>query len=31
MSPEAFVDVVGDFLARGWSFLLPEESTLINP
>ena len=29
--PEAFTDVVGDFLDRGWGFLLPEESTLINP
>lgn len=29
--PEAFADLVGDFLTRGWSFLLPEESTLINP
>jgi pimeloyl-ACP methyl ester carboxylesterase len=28
---EAFADVVGDFLARGWQFLLPEQSTLINP
>lgn len=28
---EAFADLVGDFLARGWQFLLPEESTLINP
>jgi pimeloyl-ACP methyl ester carboxylesterase len=28
---EAFVDVVGDWLARGWQFLLPEEDTLINP
>lgn len=29
--PEAFADIVGDFLTRGWSFLVPEESTLINP
>lgn len=29
--PEAFADLVGDFLARGWAFLLSEESTLINP
>lgn len=29
--PEAFADLVGDFLTRGWAFLLPEESTLINP
>ncbi|WP_460062509.1 alpha/beta fold hydrolase [Streptomyces sp. YKOK-I1] len=29
--PEAFADLVGDFLSRGWAFLLPEESTLINP
>ncbi|WP_194238303.1 alpha/beta fold hydrolase [Streptomyces spongiae] len=29
--PESFADVVGDFLARGWQFALPEESTLINP
>lgn len=29
--PEAFADLVGDFLTRAWSFLLPEESTLINP
>lgn len=29
--PEAFADVVGDFLDRGWHFLLPEESTVINP
>jgi pimeloyl-ACP methyl ester carboxylesterase len=28
---EAFADVVGDFLTRGWQFLLPEQSTLINP
>jgi pimeloyl-ACP methyl ester carboxylesterase len=28
---EAFADVVSDFLARGWQFLLPEQSTLINP
>jgi pimeloyl-ACP methyl ester carboxylesterase len=28
---EAFVDVVGDWLARGWQFLLPEQDTLINP
>ena len=27
----AFADVVGDFLTRGWQFLLPEQSTLINP
>ena len=29
--PEAFADDVGDFLARGWMFLVPEHSTLINP
>ncbi|MEV5843512.1 alpha/beta hydrolase [Streptomyces sp. NPDC051985] len=29
--PEAYADVVGDFLTRGWLFLLPEESTVINP
>ncbi|MCW8379692.1 alpha/beta fold hydrolase [Streptomyces justiciae] len=29
--PEAFADLVGDFLTRAWSFLLPEQSTLINP
>jgi hypothetical protein len=29
--PEAFADVVGDFLDRGWMFLVPEQSTLINP
>ncbi len=28
---EAFADVAGDFLARGWQFLIPEQSTLINP
>jgi len=28
---EAFVDVVSDWLARGWQFLLPEQDTLINP
>ncbi|WP_043736741.1 alpha/beta fold hydrolase [Nocardia asiatica] len=28
---EAFADVVGDWLARGWQFLLPDQSTLINP
>ena len=28
---EAFADVVGDFLTRGWQFLLPEQSTVINP
>jgi pimeloyl-ACP methyl ester carboxylesterase len=28
---EAFADVVGDWLARGWQFLLPEQDTLINP
>ena len=28
---EAFADVVGDFLARGWQFLVPEQSTLVNP
>jgi pimeloyl-ACP methyl ester carboxylesterase len=29
--PEAFAEIAGDFLARGWQFLLPEQSTLINP
>jgi pimeloyl-ACP methyl ester carboxylesterase len=29
--PEAFTDVVSDFLNRGWQFLIPEESTVINP
>jgi len=29
--PEAFSDVVGDFLERGWEFLIPHESTMINP
>lgn len=29
--PEAFADLVGDFLDRGWLFLLPEQSMLINP
>jgi pimeloyl-ACP methyl ester carboxylesterase len=29
--PEAFAETAGDFLARGWQFLLPEQSTLINP
>lgn len=28
---EAFADVVSDWLARGWQFLLPEQDTLINP
>jgi pimeloyl-ACP methyl ester carboxylesterase len=28
---EAFSDVVSDWLARGWQFLLPEQDTLINP
>jgi pimeloyl-ACP methyl ester carboxylesterase len=28
---EAFTDVVSDWLARGWQFLLPEQDTLINP
>lgn len=28
---EAFADVVGDWLGRGWQFLLPEQDTLINP
>jgi pimeloyl-ACP methyl ester carboxylesterase len=28
---EAFAEVVGDFLDRGWQFLLPEQSALINP
>jgi pimeloyl-ACP methyl ester carboxylesterase len=28
---EAFTAVVSQWLARGWQFLLPEESTLINP
>lgn len=29
--PEAFAETVGDFLDRGWAFLLPETPTLINP
>jgi pimeloyl-ACP methyl ester carboxylesterase len=29
--PEAFVDVVEDFLQRGWMFLVPEEGSIINP
>src|ERR1700722_17376991 len=29
--PEAFAETAGDFLARGWQFLLPEQSPLINP
>lgn len=29
--PEAFADLVGDFLDRGWMFLVQEQSTLINP
>jgi pimeloyl-ACP methyl ester carboxylesterase len=29
--PEAFAETAGDFLDRGWQFLLPEQSTLINP
>ena len=29
--PEAFADLVGDFLDRGLSFLVPQQSTLINP
>jgi pimeloyl-ACP methyl ester carboxylesterase len=28
---EAFAEVVGDWLARGWQFLIPEKSTLVNP
>lgn len=28
---EAFTDLIEDFLNRGWQFLLPEESTVINP
>lgn len=28
---EAFTDLVADFLNRGWQFLLPEVSTVINP
>jgi pimeloyl-ACP methyl ester carboxylesterase len=28
---EAFAEVVADFLDRGWQFLLPEQSTVINP
>jgi pimeloyl-ACP methyl ester carboxylesterase len=28
---EAFADVVGDWLSRGWQFLLPDQDTLINP
>lgn len=29
--PEAYAELVGDFLERGWMFLVPEQSTLINP
>ncbi|MGY4711523.1 alpha/beta fold hydrolase [Mycolicibacterium sp. CBM1] len=29
--PEAFSELVGEFLQRGWHFLLPDASTLINP
>ena len=29
--PEAFADVVGDFLRRGMAFLVPDQDTLINP
>ena len=29
--PEAFADVVGDFLRRGMAFLVPDKDTLINP
>lgn len=29
--PEAFAEVTGDWLARGWQFLLPDADTLINP
>jgi len=29
--PEAFADLVGDFLRRGMAFLVPERDTLINP
>lgn len=28
---EAFADLVGEFLDRGWNFLLPEQPTLLNP
>lgn len=28
---EAFADVVGDWLDRGWQFLIPDQDTLINP
>jgi pimeloyl-ACP methyl ester carboxylesterase len=29
--PEAFADLVGDFLRRGMAFLVPNKDTLINP
>jgi pimeloyl-ACP methyl ester carboxylesterase len=29
--PEAFADVVGDFLRRGMAFLVPDADTLVNP
>jgi pimeloyl-ACP methyl ester carboxylesterase len=29
--PEAYAELVGDFLTRGWLFLVPEQSSLINP
>jgi pimeloyl-ACP methyl ester carboxylesterase len=29
--PEAFADLVGDFLRRGMAFLVPDRDTLINP
>jgi pimeloyl-ACP methyl ester carboxylesterase len=28
---QAFSELVGDFLDRGWNFLLPEQPTLLNP
>lgn len=28
---EAFAELAGDFLDRGWNFLLPEQPTLLNP
>jgi pimeloyl-ACP methyl ester carboxylesterase len=29
--PEAFADVVGDFLTRGMRYLIPDQDTVINP
>ncbi|WP_216896760.1 alpha/beta fold hydrolase [Nocardia alni] len=29
--PESYAEVVGDWLARGWQFLVPEQDTVINP